>query len=166
MLLLVSVLFVAVTPGIVIAGSWNPYWGDNETSLIITNASGSQESFVTVEDGMGGAFIAWTDSGESEKLCVIRISSEGQFLWSEGGVSVTSENKSVSGPKIIRDGSGGVIIAFLVYDSITPNVYAQRLDRSGNLLWGPNGTALAPSGRDQYQHSIISDGIICFPEGQ
>ena len=49
---------------------------------------------------------------------------------------------SVENPCAIPDGSGGVIVAYQVNNGNDAGTYVQRLDASGEALWGKQGVAL------------------------
>ncbi|MBI4810737.1 MAG: hypothetical protein HY800_04720, partial [Ignavibacteriales bacterium] len=67
------------------------------------------------------------------------------------------------GAKIVEDGQNGVIIAYLdaqetgLYDRKT-RLRVQRVDSSGNFLWGVNGVRVSLSETNQYDEEIVSDG--------
>lgn len=71
---------------------------------------------------------------------------------------------------VTSDGSGGVIIAW--YDersgSTDQNIYAQRINSSGNVQWTANGVAICTATGNQGAPQIISDGsggaIIAWPD--
>ncbi len=62
---------------------------------------------------------------------------------------------SPGNPSSVSDGMGGVIIT---YGNFTKEeLYAQRIDASGNLMWGSNGITLSHNSRGNISF-IISDG--------
>ena len=70
-----------------------------------------------------------------------------------GGGSSFGGNRIKS--SIASDGNGGAIF---VFESPTKNeLYAQRVDASGNLMWGPNGVTVSANYWKTSSH-IISDG--------
>jgi hypothetical protein len=96
-----------------------------------------------VSDGSGGAVFIWEDSsGEDMRIYTQRISLDGELVWAEGGVSVTTIVSEKERPRLINDGTGGFVIAWADI-SIAPccdhKIYAQRLDAEGQLMWGDTG---------------------------
>jgi hypothetical protein len=68
-------------------------------------------------------------------------------------------------PAIISDGTGGAIVAWLDDRQSQRDVYAQRIDASGNPLWAPNGVPVATAcstegGCSNRKHDLrmVSDG--------
>jgi len=61
-------------------------------------------------------------------------------------------------PSAATDGKGGAIIAW--QDSRNGgeyDIYAQRIDPHGNLLWAPNGIAICTAPDEQYNPIVITD---------
>jgi len=69
-----------------------------------------------------------------------RLDAKGTICWSEEGLPVFTapEVRYQGGAVIIGDGNGGTIIVTAAgKDALSGDmVYAQRLDTSGNRLWG------------------------------
>ncbi len=116
-----------------------------------------------LSDGSGGAFIVWEDNRGStgDDIYVQRIDSSGKALWSPNGIPICTEIKIQGSPRIISDGSGGIIIAWEDYRGgydTMGDIYAQRIDSSGNIQWIPNGTVVISIYRDEELENICSDG--------
>ncbi|MBN2056487.1 hypothetical protein JW905_16300, partial [bacterium] len=63
------------------------------------------------------------------------------------------------GHRIIPDGAGGYIMVWHNYDAVTDSdVFAQRIDSSGNLLWGVDGLAVCAEEAAQCYPKVCSDG--------
>lgn len=126
-------------------------------------------------DGVGGAIIVWHDtrSGFGEipgqegdefdnfDIYAQRISGDGQILWAENGVPICTFAKWQVYPIPVVDGLGG---AYIVWDdgrSFNSQVYAQRVDQNGNIMWAADGLAVAviPPEQGQSDPKIISDGL-------
>jgi len=58
-------------------------------------------------------------------------------------------------PLIISDEKNGVIICWM--NSFNPQIYAQRVDSSGYIMWNPLGVRVSPLANYNYNHKIISD---------
>lgn len=105
-----------------------------------------------ISDGSGGAIICWIDQRSAPgalfgDIYVQRIKKDGTPLWTYNGVALTSLQQAEH-PKIISDGSGGGIICWIDYRKATTNneesdVYAQRIDSSGNPVWADSGIVIA-----------------------
>lgn len=79
--------------------------------------------------------------------------------WDENGTAVTTANDDQDEHQVISDGSGGIIIVWIDYRTESNNdIYAQRIDSSGNVLWTLNGTAVCTEGSYQHDPQLCSDG--------
>ena len=99
-----------------------------------------------VSDGSGGAIICWGSNRDltNDDIFAQRISATGQTLWTTDGIVICNANGHQRSPSIIADVTGGVIIAW--YDSRTsdyPDIYAQKIDISGNIEWVENGVEIS-----------------------
>jgi hypothetical protein len=134
-----------------------PLWGA-EGALVRSGALGP----VMASDGSGGAFVAWTDEqnvtgAEKGDIYAQRLNSDGTLAWEGDSVAIcTAPNRQLC-PAIVSDGSGGAIIAWQdgrhsaatdaadrlwsdeVNVSHNDDIYAQRVDSSGRVLWASNG---------------------------
>ena len=89
-------------------------------------------------DGTGGAFVAWRDEGEGGVgiVRVQRVGGSGQNAWMPGGITPSTYPGDQRSPQAISDGAGRVIVVWSeLQDTTNWEVYAQRLDRNGLLLW-------------------------------
>jgi hypothetical protein len=129
----------------------------------ICSSLGDQGFTCMIPDGAGGAFIVWNEirSGVSYDYDVYaqRIDRDGNLLWASDGVPISVESGGQQDPKIIQDGAGGAIIAWRDERSEEYyQVYAQRVDGSGDILWTTNGVPVCPIVTPQYGPLIIPDG--------
>jgi hypothetical protein len=125
-------------------------------------------------DGEGGAIICWHDdrAGAYWAIFAQRVDASGNILWAPDGVEICSELVADT-PLIAPDDSGGAIIVWpdLRADTATTDIYAQRVDRSGNVLWAPDGITVHNSTPDSTEllGDIIADGtggvIVCWQTG-
>jgi hypothetical protein len=63
-----------------------------------------------------------------------------------------------SGPMVCADGAGGMIVTWLDYRAGNYDVYAQRLNSNGDLLWNSNGLLIAGGLHSQAPTGILADG--------
>jgi hypothetical protein len=109
----------------------------------------------TTGDGLGGLIIIQY----SESICAQRVDSQGNILSQAGGVQVSTEPGGSA--CIAGDDSGGCVIAYIRYrDGDDGDIYAQRIDAEGNVLWGPDGLPIFHSITTGYiyQPEIVADG--------
>ena len=61
--------------------------------------------------------------------------------------------------QMVSDNAGGAILTWTdTRNSTTKDIYAQRIDANGNLLWNADGIAICTAVNEQYTPKIISDG--------
>lgn len=76
------------------------------------------------------------------------------LVWEKNGTAVCNINQ-ISDPRICSDGNGGAI--FVWTDWRNPyDIYAQRIDSSGNILWEPNGTVICNASGNQAYPEICA----------
>ncbi|HEY6953260.1 MAG TPA: T9SS type A sorting domain-containing protein [Bacteroidota bacterium] len=130
--------------------------------VIIVSTTDDQTIPVLVSDGSGGAIIAWNDfrSGTNADIYAQRINSSGTRLWGSTGKGVVTLTSGQGGPAIAIDGSGGAIVAWNDSRNGTTDIYAQRLDASGNALWNSGGIAICAATGSQDLGVINNRNII------
>lgn len=112
-------------------------------------------------DMKGGAIVAWSDwrTGIERDLYAQRIDSNGNIKWTVNGANVSNLSNREHSEKITSDGKGGVIIAFEKQVAGVWDVWAQRLDSSGNKMWGVGGIRVCPTdtNKTKRNHRIAKD---------
>jgi hypothetical protein len=92
-----------------------------------------------------------------------------QVAWQTDGVPVCTATGDQMNPVIVPDMKGGGIIIWQDYRVGNYDIYAQRVDSSGNCMWANNGVALAASALTESYPKAISDmrggAIIAFNKG-
>jgi hypothetical protein len=79
-------------------------------------------------------------------------------FWQVDGNPISTAAGNQALPQITSDGAGGAIIAWTDNRSGNYDIYAQRVNASGVVLWAANGVALCTAPGDQVSPRIISDG--------
>lgn len=121
-------------------------------------------------DGSGGAVIAWHDTrnGELYDFYAQRVDSAGSVLWATDGEAVRTAPGSGNWLTLLGDGSGGATIAWNDKRSGGADIYAQRVDGSGSMLWMANGEAVCVASYDQTYVRMCDDGsggvLICWSD--
>lgn len=130
----------------------NALW--TKEGVQVWKAEGPQSpSFSVIGSGEEGAIVVWryVPAGgkvdQNHILSAQRIGGNGQKLWGDSGIQVSTASRGYSSPpQISRDGSGGVIIAWASGKNVH-NVsfsYIQRISTGGKPLWGEKGIRLTP----------------------
>ncbi|MBU0520168.1 hypothetical protein KJ564_14670, partial [bacterium] len=97
-----------------------------------------------ISDGQGGFyFIADSQYGLIQGILAQHIDSLGNRLWGDEGLTVFSG--VLSSYDVCSDENGGFIV--IIESSVAPsddeNIWGQRVDYDGNLLWGNPGAQIA-----------------------
>lgn len=137
-------------------------WLWDENGVVVSTASSDQLNPVIVNDGAGGAIIAWEDynSGVNPNIYAVRISSAGNTYsgWLVNGrvLKFTSTDGQFR-PDIVSNGSDGAIIVWQEISS-QYSIYAHGIDGNGNDMWSP-ASVIVSSGTlsKEYPKVIKSD---------
>ena len=97
-----------------------------------------------VSDSEGGALIGYQDADYTmypvlweSRVCVQRIDHEGNLLWDPAGIRLSLSEDDQRIGDIISDNAGGVVAAWR--NTVTDDLYLQRIDSTGQRLWGDEG---------------------------
>ncbi len=141
----------------------NPLWTPNGVAIYTGATVGSASPRLAL-DGTGGAIIFWADTRGGNSLYAQRVNGNGQLLWNPTGVLITNSlyvTNDSGQYRIIADGSGGAIICWQDGRSFATserNIYAQRIDANGNLLWAATGVAIVTANGRQASPRMDDDG--------
>jgi hypothetical protein len=122
---------------------------------------GYQVAVAIVDDGVGGVIVAWEDgrSGGRGDIYAQRLSAAGVPLWAQDGVCLSTGLGDKMSPVMVSDGSGGAIVAWPDTLPGACSIYAQRVDSSGNRLWGSGAVRVCmPSRYQQTNLRLVTDG--------
>ena len=138
-----------------------PQWAAN--GVVISSAGGSQWDAELESDGAGGAIVVWTDERggpANSDIYAQHVSAEGTVQWIPNGLPLCIAPNPQHRPTIAVDGAGGAIIGWIDERSGggSDDVYAQRVDSSGNLLWAVNGLAICTADHNSNALQIVRDG--------
>jgi hypothetical protein len=127
--------------------------------VVICNASNNQQEPKLCSDGAGGAIITWQDKRSgTEDIYAQRINSAGIVQWTANGVVVCNSSNAQVGPSLISDSAGGAIITWEDKRSGNFDIYAQKINSSGTVLWTANGVIICNAPNVQELPKITTDG--------
>lgn len=152
-------LFLSVSAFNALA-QWN---ADPAINNLICTQSQDQQDARIVSDTKGGAIISWVDFRNDANQLVAdifaqRVNAVGTNMWTNNGVAVCTNSADQTASVLTEDGVGGTIITWQDWRSGNRDIYAQRIDSSGNVLWTANGVGVAVKNFHQQGPRIISDG--------
>ncbi len=149
----------------------NILWKPNGT--IVCNATITQDIPRICSDGKGGAFITWYDNrdGPENDIYAQHLNLTGSVLLGNGaiwngkkdlnGTLICNADSAQTEQQICSDGEGGAIIVWKdersKYDT-NDNIFAQKINSSGDIMWTPNGTEICIENGEQSKPVICSDG--------
>ncbi|MDD4858378.1 MAG: hypothetical protein PHD74_09780, partial [Candidatus Krumholzibacteria bacterium] len=85
--------------------------------------------------------------------------SSAHAAWVTNGVAVAPSLDPVPGaPQIVSDGSGGAIVVWQNSGGSDKDIYAQRVDANGAILWVADGIVICAAASDQMVPHLIADG--------
>ncbi|GAG76440.1 unnamed protein product, partial [marine sediment metagenome] len=128
-----------------------PVWTTN--GVLIGSGSDHQKNPQLCSDDNKGAIITWWD----DDIFAQRINAMGEIQWTPNGVSICTAASRQSFPQICSDGNGGAIIAWQDKRTGYYDIYAQRINSSGDPQWTANGTAICTASDYQRYVDICSD---------
>jgi hypothetical protein len=151
-------------------------WTSNGVGIGVT--PDTQTRPVLTKDGTGGAIITWQNGSGSYNayvsyLVAQRVNGNGAKQWATAGVALN--NAGMENPQITPDGAGGVIIAWEDYRGqlaigALKDIFAQRVDASGQTLWSNGGNAISSATFVQQSPRLIPDNhggaIVAFVDAR
>jgi hypothetical protein len=139
-------------------------WNQNPTiNNLICTQSNDQQDVRIVSDTKGGGIMSWVDfrNDPNEVVADIfaqRVNSNGTNMWTNNGVAVCTNSADQTASVLTEDGVGGTIITWQDWRSGNRDIYAQRIDSSGTILWTTNGVGVVVKNSHQTGPRIVSDG--------
>jgi len=151
-----------------------PLWGSNGNSII--SGFGGQFDLKVISDGEQGAYLVWRTSPNSFQdysLHAQRINNDGNKLWGSSNVTIQSGLGTTLWQFIVMNENGDLLITWPL-DLAAPNsmdIYAQKVDKDGNIKWGSNGLPVClTTGLSLLGSKIISDGnggaFVCWSDNR
>lgn len=135
-------------------------WGAN--GIVVCSASGDQTNAQVIADDEGGGIFVWIDkrNGSSSDIYAQKLRSSGFPSWTPNGVPVTTATGNQSGQVILKDGAGGVFVAWKDYRNgfSDIDIYAQRINSEGAQVWTTDGVAVSSADNNQMSPSIAISG--------
>lgn len=146
------------------SGITDPLWPVN--GLAVGAAPGLQEFPTIVEDGAGGAIVAWDDSRSGVTgidVYAQHVMNSGVVdpAWPANGTSVCTANGDQGRGTIATDGAFGAIVAWTdARNSGTEHIFAQHVLASGLVdpVWPVNGRAISNAAVIESRPLAVADG--------
>ncbi|MBN2070164.1 MAG: T9SS type A sorting domain-containing protein [Candidatus Krumholzibacteriota bacterium] len=127
--------------------------------LAICTTSGDQENPQIINDGGGGAIVAWQDNRSGDyNIYAQRIKSGGTIQWSAGGIRICKAIGTQEYPRIVTDTAGGAIVVWIDERSGDDEIYAQRINSEGTPQWTTDGVLVCAASDTKSSMQVIPDG--------
>jgi hypothetical protein len=145
----------AVAAAVPARAAWPPVTSD----LPVCTQTGAQNYRAVVPDGAGGMFVSWSDTRFIvSDIYVQHVTAAGTLQYVSSGLSVCSASGRQESPICQPDGIGGLTTVWRDYRfSQDGDLYAQRVDASGSLVWAFNGIKICGASGPQSAPAIVSD---------
>ena len=118
-----------------------------------------QNSPCIASDGAGGAIVVWEDFRTNyADLYGQRINKNGESLWIKSGVLVCGVSGAQNAPEIVSDGTSGAIVVWQDFRRNYADIYAQRIDGSGAILWEKWGVVVCNAQGHESFAVAVSNG--------
>jgi len=109
--------------------------------------------------GSGSAIVAWPDDRDSAyHIYAQKLHAGGWPQWTTDGVAMMAVSSNYIQPQLVSDSAGGVIVAVSNPGAGDEDIYAQRLDASGTVVWTAGGVAVCDETSHQFYPAICTDG--------
>ena len=130
-------------------------WGS--LGVVVTAAALNQNSPQIVSDEAGGTIVVWQDyrSGSTYDIYAQRLDASGSARWAANGLVICMLSGSQMDPRIVSDGSGGVVMTWSDGRATYPDIYAQRVSAYGSVQWTVGGVAVCDAEGSQNQPNMI-----------
>ncbi len=128
--------------------------------LEVCNVINNQKQPVVIPDGTGGAVFAWEDKRDSVDINVVaqRVDRSGNLVWPDTGLIVCDTSNVQGGIQLEKDSDGNIFIIWEDYrDSVSLDLYMQKITPSGELLFPHNGLTVVEEVKDQVAPKMVSD---------
>lgn len=154
-----TLFFILSLVSSVVSAQWNISPSINTPVCI---APKSQSNTHAVSDTKGGVIIVWDDHRNSvtgsTDIYAQRIKNNGFGKWTTNGIAVCSNTLTQKSVAIAGSGiDGSSIVVWEDNRAGNNDIYAQKIDSSGNVLWTIDGIAVCSKTTSQKNPKLISD---------
>ena len=137
-------------------------WNTNTAiNTPVTIASKAQDNIHAITDTKRGMILAWDDNRNNltnaTDIYAQRLRNNGLVKWTTGGVVICGDISIQKSSAITDSDNGSAIIAWEDYRNGNYDIYAQKIDSLGNVLWTADGIVVCSKANHQKNPKIISD---------
>ncbi|HRG00802.1 MAG TPA: T9SS type A sorting domain-containing protein [Bacteroidia bacterium] len=137
-------------------------WSTNSSiNSPVALAPKSQNSVHSISDSNGGIIMVWDDNRNSattqDDIYAQRLNASGIRKWTLYGISICNNAGVQKNSSVTDVGNGNSIITWQDDRAGNYDIYAQKIDSSGNILWTSNGVAVCSKTTAQKSPKIVDD---------
>ncbi|MFH1541485.1 MAG: hypothetical protein ABIE84_00140 [bacterium] len=137
-----------------------PLWQKN--GVILTNSSHKQQGISALLTTTGNVLVVFEDTraGNSDIYGQL-LANNGETIWAEQGLVLCNAPGAVvqQNTRAILTTQEEIILVFEDFRSGYSNIYAQKINKAGQLAWGEHGLAVAKVDAVQSKPRLIHDGV-------
>jgi uncharacterized delta-60 repeat protein len=132
---------------------------------VLVNSTPQGSLYPQLISDAGGAIICWVDrrnAGTAWDIYAQKLNANGALQWAANGLPICLATGNQTLPQLTTDGAGGAIITWDESQSASipnPNIYAQKVNTSGAVVWAANGVGVCLAASAQHSPQLVSDGI-------
>ena len=93
------------------------------------------------------------------QLYAQHITADGKTLWTKDGTLINELNANQQQHNCVSDGKGGFIVTWWDDRDIFADIYAQRVNADGIVLWDKKGIPMCIEGGMQQNPMLVTDGV-------
>ncbi|MBI4932169.1 MAG: T9SS type A sorting domain-containing protein [Bacteroidetes bacterium] len=156
-----KILFSSIAVSSITMNSFSQWNFSSAINTPVCISANDQKNISMTSDSKGGAIITWVDFRNNlirSDIFSQRIDASGFVKWTSNGTSICTTAADQTNPSTVEDGIGGVIIAWDDSTNGNKDIFAQRIDSSGNIKWAVNGVPVIVKAGQQKNVKITTDG--------
>lgn len=137
-------------------------WAPN--GVPVCNVAGDQADPVLANAAVFGAFVVWEDGRNASdgNLYVQNVDQNGVPQWAPNGLPLCNAPGNQFRATIAMDGLGGAFVSWVDRRDADFDIYAQRMNANGAMLWHSNGDRVSGALNDQNEPRMAWDGNWLF----
>lgn len=137
----------------------------NPNVPVTSNPTLDASNYWACSDNVGGSYTVWEDDrynpgGTSDIFCQ-RIDKSGNVKFTIDGIDISTQTRNQRRARIIDDGNSNALIVWEDeqnnWSSTSDDIYAQKVDSVGNVIWAINGAVICNANNRQERPWIVSD---------
>jgi hypothetical protein len=132
-----------------------PQWSLEGLPVCITS-TGVRDFYAIEGNNKWG--LAWEDyRDEYMRIYAASVDAQGSSLWKFNGIPISNVTVTQTYPRIATGAQGDFYYGWIDYRGNDADIYAQRMDSAGNILWNAGGLTVCNSTNVQDDIAMVED---------